>query len=191
MESDPASNEVERLKEKLHIAEVDEAYATYFPHYEPYVSLYGSQRSKQEEDKAGKESSAKATLGAQRPPMWTVIEKTMEEGPEALRRLRERRPVDAPRARPGTMKKSAAKSPSRKGIGEKSSAVPATEKQPLKPVPRSGHSRDTVSAPVEEKVPAQTRQLNRRERRRLMRQTMAAASNSDQEDEDGGFFDEV
>ena len=51
LEQTPEADDAERLKRQLHVAEVDEAYAIYHPHLEPYNSLYGSTaRSKEDKD---------------------------------------------------------------------------------------------------------------------------------------------
>ena len=83
------------LKRELHVAQVDEAYTVHHPHVEPYISLYGNAKSADNNDEdAGKTPAARIALNAERPPMWSVVEKTMEEGPDALKRLRERRSAD-------------------------------------------------------------------------------------------------
>ncbi|GAO13254.1 hypothetical protein UVI_02026000 [Ustilaginoidea virens] len=102
LEQTPEADDAERLKRQLHVAEVDEAYAIYHPHLEPYNSLYGSTaRSKEDkdDDNDGEEgvnqsSVAKAALEAERPPLWRVVEEAMDKGVEALEQLRERRSAD-------------------------------------------------------------------------------------------------
>lgn len=85
------------LEADLHIAEVDAHYAKYFPFLERYVSLYPiAKKSKDsemddEEKEAHEKSLAKLALHAPRPPLWATVEKAMEEGQEALQRLRDRR----------------------------------------------------------------------------------------------------
>ncbi|KAL2256341.1 hypothetical protein VTK26DRAFT_1817 [Humicola hyalothermophila] len=89
--------EVSRIKAELHIAQVDIDYAIYFPFMEPYVSLYAGSSVKEkggkdEKDEKDDKSTAAQYLHAPRPPMWTVIEKTREEGKSALEKLQNRRP---------------------------------------------------------------------------------------------------
>ena len=85
------------LEKDLHIAEVDAHYARYFPFLERYVSLYPIAKKEKEsqmddeEKEAHEKSLAKLALHAPRPPLWATVEKAMEEGQEALQRLRDRR----------------------------------------------------------------------------------------------------
>ncbi|KAK0748651.1 hypothetical protein B0T21DRAFT_380431 [Apiosordaria backusii] len=81
------ADEIAKLKTDLHKAEVDIAYAIYYPFMEPYISLYAKPA-------AGEEEKATQYLHTERPPMWALIEKTREEGREALERLQNRKPQD-------------------------------------------------------------------------------------------------
>ncbi|EXV04141.1 DUF2361 domain protein [Metarhizium robertsii] len=183
------TEDADDLKRQLHIAEVDEAYTIYHPHLDPYISLYGNSKSEgndkgedaAEDDSETKQTraAAKAALDAKRPPMWSVVEKTMEEGPEALKQLRERRSADdSAHSAPATKKHS-----------------PTTRTSSNKPDSRQRHEQahDQQSrAGAKDKASKQQKgeqpQLNRRERRRLMRETIAAEPD---EDDDGGFFEEM
>ncbi|KAH0596298.1 hypothetical protein MHUMG1_06159 [Metarhizium humberi] len=183
------TEDADDLKRQLHIAEVDEAYTIYHPHLDPYISLYGNSKSEgndkgedaAEDDSETKQTraAAKAALNAKRPPMWSVVEKTMEEGPEALKQLRERRSADdSAHSAPATKKHS-----------------PITRTSSNKPDSRQRHEQahDQQSrAGAKDKASKQQKgeqpQLNRRERRRLMRETIAAEPD---EDDDGGFFEEM
>jgi hypothetical protein len=80
--------EVAQLKTDLHVAQVDIDYAIYFPFMEPYISLYAAAAAGEKEET----SKAAVYLRTPRPPMWTVVEKTREEGQAALERLQNRRP---------------------------------------------------------------------------------------------------
>lgn len=74
------------------MARVDEAYARYFPYMEKYVSLYPDKpKAGSAEDEAAKKSKAARSLQGSRPPLWSMVEKTMEKGEAALAQLRERR----------------------------------------------------------------------------------------------------
>lgn len=184
LEQTPEADDAERLKRQLHVAEVDEAYAIYHPHLEPYNSLYGSTaRSKEDkdDDKDGEEgvnqsSVAKAALEAERPPLWRVVEEAMDKGVEALEQLRERRSADDQMA----------KTKPRRALGPVSSADAdqKTGKQ------QSGlEARGKMSGQKNgDKV-----QLNRRERRRLMREAVSCKNGDDdeegEEEEAGGFFE--
>ncbi|KAF7949052.1 hypothetical protein EAE96_008225 [Botrytis aclada] len=76
-----STEEVEQLKDEMHILEVDLNYTQYYPLSETYISLYPPKGSGEDaEDKATKE----------KPPMWKEVEKCMEEG--TLDRLRNRKP---------------------------------------------------------------------------------------------------
>ncbi len=80
-----STDEVERLKEQLHIAEVDLTYTQYHPLCETYVSLYPPKSSEDEEDEE--------TIGAvakPKPVMWAEVEKCMETG--MLNKLKNRMP---------------------------------------------------------------------------------------------------
>lgn len=180
------TDEAERaqLQANLHIAEVDEAYTQHHPHAETYISLYGNTKKDGEDDDNDdddekKAPAAKAALAAERPPMWKVVEKTMEEGTDALRQLRERRSANSeeeeasasqPRARNSKpprerMANVIAKQNQAKGSNKPSENKPAAAASSGQQKPQTG--------------------LNRRERRRIMRETMAA----EKDDEEGGFFD--
>ncbi|KEY74171.1 hypothetical protein S7711_00331 [Stachybotrys chartarum IBT 7711] len=163
--SDP--NQTETLEQELHVAEVDEAYTLNFPHAEPYVSLYEYVMPTNAAE--GEASTPKAELKAEKPPLWSTIEKALQDGPHALRNIRERRPADLagtapPKARPAK---------------EPSAPRAAPKKQP------DQHPRTQGAADAQRngKQP-----LNRRERRRLLHQAGATAGESD--DDEGGFFEE-
>jgi hypothetical protein len=84
--------ELAQLKTDLHVAQVDIDYAIYFPFMETYVSLYAKAAAGEKEDK----NAAAHYLRTPRPSMWTVIEKTREEGQSALEKLQNRRPQATP-----------------------------------------------------------------------------------------------
>ncbi|QSZ30569.1 hypothetical protein DSL72_000125 [Monilinia vaccinii-corymbosi] len=76
-----STEEVEQLKEEMHILEVDLNYTQYHPLSETYISLYPPKGSKED---------AEAKTDKTKPPMWKEVEKCMEEG--TLDRLRNRKP---------------------------------------------------------------------------------------------------
>lgn len=169
---DPA--EIEQLQQHLHVAQVDEAYTVHHPHAEPYISLYGGSKStdkddEDDDDAESKTPKAKAMLEDERPPIWKTVEQAMEQGPEALRALRERRTADEGSAVP-TQK---AKKPKTSVVAQ---SAPAEKKQAVstpKPTPAPKQAKDGKQA------------MNRRERRKLMRE----AQDKEKEDDGEGFFD--
>lgn len=165
---------MDKLKRELHVAEVDEAYTLYHPHVEPYISLYGNAKSTDHDEDAGKVPAARIALKAERPPMWSVVEKTMEEGPDALKRLRERRSADESKPKP--------KRPQPKASTAKPSDGHEQQEQNKGRLQQDGKT--GVANGKKGEQPA----LNRRERRRLMREAAPAADESD--GGDGGFFEE-
>jgi hypothetical protein len=164
----------------LHVAEVDEAYTLYHPHAEPYISLYGNASKSDEddgEDDADKTAKAKAALASQRPEMWTVVEKTMYQGTEALQRLRERRSPS--KDGPDSDRKARTRQPQRE--------------RAARPTPQQKQQEISNSRTVAGKTQNGAQpQLNRRERRKRMREAVAE-SGQDEEDagDGGGFFEEA
>ncbi|KAG6035703.1 hypothetical protein E4U19_004401 [Claviceps sp. Clav32 group G5] len=196
IEQSPKSDDVEDLKRQLHIAEVDEAYTIYHPHLEPYRSLYGNVKADSKGNQDGEDSEeaeeeakndapiAKKALNAERPSMWSVVEKTMEQGLEALQQLRERRPDDfsvSATKPPRATKNSAHSKPdtSKQDPAGRDAAVKSNHdaKKDAKTTIASGRTQTGEKAP-----------LNRRERRRLMREA-EAEKDSDDEADGGGFFE--
>ncbi|CCE30933.1 uncharacterized protein CPUR_04784 [Claviceps purpurea 20.1] len=196
IEQSPDSDDVENLKRQLHIAEVDEAYTIYHPHLEPYRSLYGNVKvdskgrqdgedSEEAEEEAKNDAPiAKKALDTERPSMWSVVEKTMKQGLEALQQLRERRPDDlsVSATKPPRATKNPAHSKrdtSKQDLAGRDAAVKSNHdaKKEAKTTIPSGRTQ------TGEKTP-----LNRRERRRLMREA-EAEKDSDDEAEGGGFFE--
>ncbi|ESZ98010.1 hypothetical protein SBOR_1623 [Sclerotinia borealis F-4128] len=76
-----STEEVEQLKEEMHILEVDLNYTQYHPLSETYISLYPPK---------GSEEDVEVKVDKTKPPMWKEVEKCMEEG--TLDRLRNRKP---------------------------------------------------------------------------------------------------
>ncbi|OAQ96660.1 hypothetical protein LLEC1_01448 [Akanthomyces lecanii] len=188
LEAATDDEERSKLQTDLHIAEVDEAYTMHHPHAETYVSLYGNAKKDGDEeddnDDEQKTPAAKAALAAERPPMWKVVEATMEEGPDALKQLRERRSAtgkddaSASHLRPRNTK------PPRQR--ERMASVIAKQNHSKKADKPAGDSKVASTAAGEQQSGAKTSGLNRRERRRIMRETMAS---TDKDDEEGGFFE--
>ncbi|KAG5981297.1 hypothetical protein E4U55_003093 [Claviceps digitariae] len=198
IEQSPESDDIEDLKRQLHIAEVDEAYTIYHPHLEPYHSLYGSVKAdgkgKQDDQEAEEEvknqiPTAKIALESERPAMWSVVEKAMKQGIEALQQLQERRPDDfsTSSAKPSrVLGKSGQRRPDSGKQGQAAGRGAAKDKSEAKneakAVPSNGNGNGNGT-----KMGEKT-QLNRRERRRLMREAQAEKDSDDEED-GGGFFE--
>ncbi|KAH6897052.1 hypothetical protein B0T10DRAFT_475836 [Thelonectria olida] len=170
LQQDESSEDKAELERLLHIAEVDEAYTQNFPHIETYISLYKTEMTK-ETDEEDKEAKTKALLEAERPPMWSTIEKAMKGGPSALRAIRERRaPENSTEAsRPERRQQQKTKAPAKTQPKEqtKESAVPQKQNKDGQPVV-----------------------MNRRERRRLMREAAPAEKDDGDDSDGGGFFEE-
>ncbi|PHH87961.1 hypothetical protein CDD83_8175 [Cordyceps sp. RAO-2017] len=186
VEQNPDPEDVERLKRDLHVAEVDEAYTLYHPHVEPYVSLFSSAQSAGSEGSDSKEPAARTALKSKRPPMWSIVEMTMAEGPEALKRLRERRPVDG-NGDDGDSKRQPSTTPNKTGGMEKRQQQQRQGKKKEKQQALPLREQVTKSQNGKEQAPGGT--LNRRQRRQLMREAMPAADDSD--GDGGGFFEGV
>lgn len=122
-----STEEVEQLKKEMHILEVDLNYTQYYPLSETYISLYPPK---------GSEEDSEAKADKTKPPMWSEVEKCMEEG--TLDRLRNRKPdITISTTKP-------IKLPERKLVKSK-------------PVPKP--------KPVEQAPPVDTTGMNRRQRR--------------------------
>ncbi len=159
------------------------------PHAETYISLYGNAKKDGDEDDDDKDDekktpAAKAALAAERPPMWKVVEMTMEEGPDALKQLRERRSAtgddneSASHPRPRNTKP-----PHQR---ERMANVIAKQNHSKSPGKPTGDNKAASATAGEHQNGAKMGGLNRRERRRIMRETMAS---TDKDDDEGGFFE--
>lgn len=190
--------ELAKLRSELHIAEVDEAYAINHPHAEPYISIYGKSTKKEGDDDEDKDKVVATTvvdrtalLEAERPPLWTAVEEAMTQGPDALRRLRERRPENGlAGARGGQDKKArvaaAGHGPSKANKPEKTAPAKAkaeTKAQTQAPAHGKASGAKAANGAAGKTAPAQ---MNRRERRRLMHE---AAKAKEDEDDGEGFFE--
>ncbi|TDZ39748.1 rRNA-processing protein EFG1 [Colletotrichum trifolii] len=154
--------EEKRLEAEAHVAEVDVAYARFFPLMERYESLYpnkdkdkdaetkeeGDESETKADEKPFKQPKALRALHAERPKMWATIEKTLPEGEAALYRLRDRKsPTDAgaaPKKRPERAAKGAV------GAGAKSGPKQKPEKDTRHPDRRFDQKGRKWQAPVQE-----------------------------------------
>ncbi|KAH9898886.1 hypothetical protein F4778DRAFT_741416 [Xylariomycetidae sp. FL2044] len=94
LEAAKDEEEIKKLKADLHTAEVDGLYARYFPHREPYVSLYPVSSiglSVHGGEKPETASSAARALHTERPQLWREIERAAKRGEAALEEIRERK----------------------------------------------------------------------------------------------------
>ncbi|KAM3464642.1 hypothetical protein MY5147_006721 [Beauveria neobassiana] len=187
LEATTDDHERSKLQADLHIAEVDEAYTMHHPHAETYISLYGTIKKDDDEDATEEEkktAAAKAALAAERPPMWKVVESTMEEGPDALRQLRERRSAtgDDEASAPQPRSRDSRPAPRK----ERMANVIAKQNQSKNASKPTGDRKAAPASAGEQQSGGKTGGLNRRERRRIMRETMAS---TDKEDDEGGFFE--
>lgn len=166
------------LSQKIHVARVNLNYTIYYPLTEKYISLYPKSHSDpagvaNEKSGSGTESTEhKQTTGEPRPPMWSVIEKCMEEG--TLDDLREGKlnighdgkQISAP------TKKNAPRESEKKVKKDKA------HKESKEALKKAELARD-----------AQDR-MNRRERRKEQQKARElAAQEAAEGDSDGGFFE--
>lgn len=173
-----SDEEKKQLERDLHITEVDEAYAQYYPLAEPYISIYPNTKAQEsDETEDGKAAIAQAALRAERPPMWQEVEKAMTQGPRALADLRERRPQHD------------SKPPPRKASAASSKASNTKDQTGLEAFKSRPQANAAVSAAPTTKANGQP--LNRRERRKLMHKGIPVVQQSDgeEDDDEGGFLE--
>lgn len=178
------------------MAEVDVAYARFFPLMERYESLYPNkdknakdegdedkaedQQQQQQKEEAEEEADADAKpskqpkalqfLHAERPKMWATIEKVLPEGEVALYRLRDRRsPTAGPAKRPTRPQR-----PARQAQQTRPQRVKEED-------PWVARSKKTFEKKRDPKQP-----MNRRERRAAERK---APTKVEEEDDGTGFFE--
>ncbi|KAK3901842.1 hypothetical protein C8A05DRAFT_34473 [Staphylotrichum tortipilum] len=168
-------DEAAQLKADLHVAQVDIDYAIYFPFMEAYISLYAAAASGEKKDD---DTTAAQYLRTPRPPMWSVVEKTREEGQAALERLQNRR-AEASSSNTET----------------RSVRRPAERKAPTAKPDSTSRSSNAPAA----KPDSANGSLNRRERRKEARAAQSRRGKADEqagvaqdeadESDGGGFFE--
>lgn len=176
------TEEVEDIKTKMHVVEVDLNYTHYYPLNERYVSLYPQKGAEEEENTKEKE--------AVKPPVWAEIEKRMEDG--TLKELRY-----------GVREGHAERPKSQKPKPSATKPRLASENQTFKK-----QTERTEQPRQKERVPEQPDYgLNRRERRKAMlksgaikpakaavKETVHEPIGNDEGNDgnisDGGFFEE-
>lgn len=164
-----SEEDVETLKTKMHIAEVDLNYTQYSPLSERYISLYPQKKSGTEEGDSSGDSGPPA-----KPPMWAEVEKCMEEG--TLTRLRNRQSTiqtQKPKSlehRPAKPKPKPATVPDTSGLNRRE---------------RRSQNR------VQDVVGRKKNHTRGSENNELFGASLSVKRNNDKEDDsDGGFFED-
>ena len=166
-----STDEVEALKEQMHVAEVDLNYTQYCPLSEVYVSLYPQKSF------TGDGEKAEMAEAAPKPPMWAEVEKCMEEG--SLDRLRNRASTTRAVAAP-------------KPLGTKP-AKPKPKPQAATLDTTGMNRRERRSQRAKGAGPVRTKNKSMAfERNQAFGASQAVQSNGadDGDDSDGGFFEE-
>lgn len=88
-EEKPDKKKLKRLERNIHIAEVDLNFTIYYPLMKKYVSLFPKQGEDQNEKGDEQQTKTTKTATAEKPRMWSVVERCMAEG--TLNDLREDR----------------------------------------------------------------------------------------------------
>ncbi|PYI07305.1 hypothetical protein BO78DRAFT_396602 [Aspergillus sclerotiicarbonarius CBS 121057] len=188
--SSSSSSEKERkmasLAEKLHVAKVNLNYTIYYPLSEKYIALYAEQKKKTTGKEDGGEEDGDARVGqvhatvAEKPGMWHVVEKCMEEGTlEELRDGKVEFEVEGGDVVGENKKKGASLGENKK---KKTGAVKEGKKSAaVKEVKKSEKSWERVESGRSE----------RSKRRAAAREdyAMRNAGKDDGEESDGGFFE--
>lgn len=160
LEAAEDKDEKARLKQEIHMIEVDIAYTQYHPHLEPYISLWPNnkdpanqpKKKKQDPDEMDEdneeeeEQAAEGTLKRlsqdhlKKPEMWHTIEQTMPEGTAALEKIRDRKNAAAFLQQPLVVHGPKATPPSQEKSFDKSKANSQKRDKPRRnEVQRSGH----------------------------------------------------
>jgi hypothetical protein len=172
------------LARKIHVARVNHNYTIYYPLTQKYVALYAEKKKKKKESTAESEkpNESDAEVGSkliyettgERPPMWSVVEKCMEDG--TLDLLRE-----------GKLNSEE---------GEKGSQAPE-QKRSKKSTDEDQHARNKSSKErVSDKASGKSRKSERKEDRKPTKSSATEGAywssnehNDDGNESDGGFFE--
>nr|A1CYY6.2 RecName: Full=rRNA-processing protein efg1 [Aspergillus fischeri NRRL 181] len=173
------------LAGKIHAAQVNHNYTIYYPLTQKYVALYAEQKKKKKESSAQSEKPNEPeaevvskliydTTG-ERPPVWRVVEKCMEDG--TLDLLREGKLDD--------------------GEGEKSSQAPEQKKSKKSTDDDQSTRNKSSTEKVSDKASGKSRksgdkQDSKPKRSAAMEGAYWSANEHDNDDNesDGGFFEE-
>jgi hypothetical protein len=163
-------DELEKLQQDLHVAQIDSLYAKFFPHREKYISLYSAALNASRVDSGDESKSASLaarSLRSERPKLWGVIEKAAKKGIPALMEIRDRKLGNDSRSKPPKER------PSKHSFAAKAQAMKA--KNPLAGGPRTtrpGEGRMELKNPQKSK-----------------KNTAVSSSDDSGDDSDGGFFE--
>jgi hypothetical protein len=163
-----STEEVEILKVQMHVAEVDLNYTQYYPLSEPYVSLYPQKNSSADEPDQLKEANSKP-----KPPMWSEVEKCMEDG--TLNRLRNRVSVGPAQILKPSMKKQAKAKP---------------EPAPVDVTGMNRRERRSQRGAKESRTKNKSMAFAKNEASGASQYAMGGENADQDDDSDGGFFEE-
>lgn len=178
------------LERKIHAARVNLNYTIYYPLTEKYISLYPKSKGKTSDDAAadtGSESDGqnkKDQAEGEKPALWAVVEKCMEE--KTLDLLREGKlnigadgkPVTAPAKKPTA----SAENKKVKKTTESTKKIAQKEMQKEEePEPKLGSRRERRAEKRDK--------LGQREHQRVQGKAHHGAAAADGDESDGGFFE--
>ncbi|KAI1854559.1 hypothetical protein JX266_000677 [Neoarthrinium moseri] len=156
--------EIKKLKDDLHIAQIDSLYAKFFPYRERYVSLYPVAATQGGEEAETASSAAKA-LKTDRPKLWATVEKLSKKGVPALIEFRDRKLGSDSRS------KAPKERPSKHSFAAKAEALKAKSSLIAGPsTTKAGEGRMALKNPKNSKRAAES-------------------SDDNDSDSDGGFFE--
>lgn len=172
------------LARKIHVARVNHNYTIYYPLTQKYVALYAEKKKKKKESTAQSEkpNESDAEVGStliyettgERPPMWSVVEKCMEDG--TLDLLREGK-LDS-------------------GEGEKGSQAPEQKRLKKSPDEDQHARKKSTKERVSDKASGKSRKSEGKQDRKPKRSSAmegaywsANEHNDDDNESDGGFFE--
>jgi hypothetical protein len=167
-----SDEEVNAIKAKMHVAEVDLNYAQYYPLNQRYISLYPPKVG--EDTEAGSHEGGQIDDTNQKPPMWAEVERRMANG--TLNQLRN--------SSSGTEKPSRGKSRRPEALPARSEGAAA---EGLEHGGASGKQSQILTKPKKESRTQLDMTLDHGKRKAL---EMTAEANDGDDESDGGFFEE-
>lgn len=182
------------LPSKIHAARVNLNYTIYYPLTEKYISLYPKSKGQSKDDAAadsGAESAAqdkKDEVKSEKPPLWSVVEKCMEE--DTLGLLREGKlnlgADGKPLAAPVKKSVSNTENKSKKDVKQD---IKKNEKKDEKKVTKNEEESEPKFASRRERRAEKRDQYGQRQHQRGQGNTHHAAAAPDGDESDGGFFE--
>lgn len=185
------SKKKKSLQNKIHAARVNLNYTIYYPLTEKYISLYPKTKGQTTDDAAADSGAENVTQDKkddtkeEKPALWSVVEKCMEE--DTLGLLREGKlnigadgkPIAAPAKKsvPATENKS------------KKKDVKKDVKKDSKKVAQKEEESEPKFASRRERRAEKRDQYGQRQHQRGQGNTHHAAAPADGDDSDGGFFE--